>query len=132
MRVRESFKEERWLIGQSEIFDYLKLNNMINMEFLNEHYEFTKEAILISKSGLQKILEEIFEYPLLAWQIHFNLRISEFSKQQNRTPIIRALRKTFSWAILNTFKSFKKNIKRNGIQFSKSSSTGIHYFKYIK
>ena len=112
LKVRETFKHEKYLFGVKEIVDYLIKHNFILPDVLNEHVEYTKESILLNQNNFEEILKEVFDTPILAWQIYFSPRTNELNRAYHTVPKLRMVFLTYSYALKNTLKAMFRNLKR--------------------
>jgi hypothetical protein len=122
LKVSETFKDEKWLVGESEILEFFIFHKMMNLEFLNDHSEYTKEGVRFIEDQIQPIIDEIFDYPVLKWQTTFRPSMNEFSKGHRNIPAFRSFFNNFSQSIKQVVAGLSRNAKRSRIQYFNSES----------
>lgn len=122
LKVDETFKDEKWLVGESEILEFFIFHKMINLEFLNEHSEYTKEGVKFAQEQIQPIIDEIFDYPTLKWQSTFRPSMNEFSKGHKNIPLSRTFLNCFNQSIKEVVGGIIRNVKRSRIEFIDSNN----------
>ena len=81
-------------------------------DMLAEYVEYTKETMVMNEMGLERVLQEVFDTPKLAWQIYYSPKSKEVKRDYSKIPKKKLIYEGLKYGFKNTLKAMYRSIKR--------------------